>query len=179
MKGSAFRSTLAAIERVHGQRGLRAVLDALDPEARAALDHVLPVGFYPVSLAAALHEAIRNVLGFGSWEASRRLGHEAARIDYRGLSRLVLRAVHYDSVFARLEMIWRHYYTEGSFEWDHRREGFTRLTIRDARGFNEGMWQSVAGRAEELLRMTGSRAAEVALLDVSERSCTLEAMWLT
>jgi hypothetical protein len=179
IKGTAFRSTLAAIEKMYGAAGLRAVRAAMEPEERAALDQILAVGWYPVELSAALHVAARHVLGFGSWDVSRTLGHEAARIDYSGVYRVVIRAVQYDSVFSRLERTWRHYCTLGSFRWQERRPGCMRATIRDVRGFNEGMWLGVAGRTAELLRMIGSRAADCHVVDVDDRACTLEAMWLT
>ena len=102
MKGTAFRSTMKAIEQVHGASALAAVKTALEPGTRDALDRILPrVSWYPVSLSAELHEAVRNVLGGGEWTASRRLGQEAAKIDFTGVYRVVLRTVQYDtSLFA-------------------------------------------------------------------------------
>jgi hypothetical protein len=179
LKGTALRSTIAAIERIHGRRGLAQVKEALSEGARTALDHVLSVSWYPVSLSADLHSAVRYTVGRGSWEASRELGREAAKIDYTGVYRVVLRAVQYDTVFSRMELTWRHYYTRGSLAWDHRRPGFTRLMVRGAEGFNEGMWNACAGRGESLLRLTGARSADVSVLDANEQGCTFEAMWLT
>src|SRR5208337_2038985 len=102
----------------------------------------------PVSLSAALHAAVRDTLGGGSWEASRALGREAARIDYTGVYRLVLRAAQFDTVFSRLELVWRNYYSLGHFAWERLGPGAMRATVSDVRGFNEGMWFACAGRTE-------------------------------
>jgi hypothetical protein len=53
-----------------------------------------------------------------------------------------------------------------------------RATVTDVRGFNTGMWVACAGRTETLLMLTGARAAEVSVIDPSERQCTFEAVWL-
>ncbi len=177
MKGTAFRSTLSAIERIHGARGLEAVKEALHDGERSALEHVLPVSWYPISLSAALHSAVRETLGAGSWEVSRRLGREAAKIDYTGVYRVVLRAVQYDTVLSRLELTWRNYYSHGVFEWASRSAGSTRAHVSGVRGFNEGIWLACAGRAESLLEMTGARVAEIAVTQPTERSATFEGMW--
>jgi hypothetical protein len=178
LKGTAFRSTLAAIEKVYGAAALRAVKAALDAPSRAALEHVLPVSWYPVSLSAALHDAVRREIGFGDWEASRAIGREAARMDYTGVYRVVLRSVQYDTVFERIELAWRGYYSQGTFAWTRPGPGSMRATVSDVRGFNTGMWIACAGRTETLLLLTGARSADVAVSDATEHRCTFEAMWL-
>ncbi len=178
MKGTAFKSTLAALEKLHGAQALTAVKASLDAAARDALEQVLSVSWYPVSLSAALHEAIRDVVGRGDWEASRAIGREAARIDYTGVYRVVLRSIQYDSIFARLEMAWRNYYTHGVFSWTRVGPASTHVTVKDARGFNAGMWIACAGRTEELLTLTGARTVDVTVREPNDTGCEFDVMWI-
>ncbi len=177
MKGTAFKSTLRAIEQVHGAAGLASVKAALDPALREELERILAVSWYPVSLSAQLHEAVRVVLGAGSWQVSRKLGQEAAKIDFTGVYRVLLRSVQYDTVFSRLELSWRNYYSLGTFTWDHRKPGSSRAVVSGVRGFNLGMWEACAGRAESLLKLTGAAAADVELKETTDSAATFEALW--
>ena len=178
LKGTALRSTIAAIEKVYGADGLRAVMASLDGPTGASLARVLPVSWYPVSASAALHDGVRRAVGRGDWEASRSVGREAARIDYTGVYRVVMRAIRFDTVFARLELSWRGYYAHGEFAYAAVRPGCVKANVRAVRGFNTGMWVACAGRTESLLLMTGARAADVAVIEPTDYDCTFEATWL-
>ena len=178
LKGTALRSTLAAIEKLHGRAALQAIKASFDDDARETLDHILPVSWYPVALGAAVHDGVRRVIGHGDWEASRLVGREAARIDYTGVYRVLLRSIQYDTVFERVELAWRSYYSLGTFSWTRPGPGMMHAKVTGVRGFNTGMWNACAGRTETLLLMTGARVADVRVLDPTDHECSFDAMWV-
>ena len=177
-KGPALKSLLGAIERLHGHDGLEAVLRALPPEHEAeARAVILPVKWYPVSLLAAIHVAVRDVLGKGEWEESRRLGHEAAKIDFGGVYRVLLRTVRYDTVWDRIQLAWSHYNSQGEGKWIERRAGGATGIVTGVAGFNLGQWYSIAGRAERLLLLSGAKSAQVDVRDPKPESARFEVLY--
>jgi hypothetical protein len=145
---------------------------------RETIAQVLPLEWYPAELTAALHVAIRDTLGAGSWGESQRISREAAIVELTGVYRIILRVVQYDTVWDRMERMWSQYYDAGEARWVDRGRGHARAEFRGVAGFNEGMWGSVAGRIEILLEMTGARAAAVTVKNPSSTHATIEALWL-
>ncbi|MGZ5969978.1 MAG: hypothetical protein ACXWP4_20035, partial [Polyangiales bacterium] len=93
-KGAAIKSTLAAIEKLYGAAAHRAVIEAVPADVRAMITPtVIPVRWYPVEVSAAIHLALRDRFGHGSWEPSHAVGVEAARNEFTGIYRVFLRAV--------------------------------------------------------------------------------------
>jgi hypothetical protein len=178
IKGTGIRSLLLAIERVQGAGAVAAVKAAVPPHIRAQIEPQIVVSRqYPVEVSASLQVAIRDVLGGGSWELSRRLGVEAAYIDFQGIYRIFLRALDYGSVWNRLERAWLQYNSQGAMRWADRTKTSARAVITGVEGYNEGLWGSVAGRVEGLLLLSGAKKAEVLVIDPTPESCTLAASW--
>jgi hypothetical protein len=180
VKGAAIRSTLAAIQQVRGRDALLAVSRAMPAEQRAiAFDQPpLAMGWYPVEVLAAVHVAVRDELAGGDWALSHKLGMEAAKIDFGHIYRLALRAVTPMSIWDRIERMWRTYNTRGRFRWVDRRPGIAHAILQDLSGYNRGMWNAAAGRAEQLMLMAGARAAEVRIIRATDSLCEYDAMWL-
>jgi hypothetical protein len=178
VKGVGAKNTLASIERVHGKPGLERVRQAMPPRLRAQTTQLVALEWYPVELVAALHVAIRDTLGKGSWEESQRLARDAARVEFNGVYRLFLRATQYDTVWDRMERVWATYYDAGDAKWVDRGRGSARAKVRGVTGFNEGMWRSVAGRIEILLELTGARGSSVTVSTSASSHATIEALWL-
>jgi hypothetical protein len=180
IRGAGIKSLLHAIEKVHGPQGLEAVKAAVPEHIREQIEpRVLPVQWYPVQVSASLQVAVRDVLGGGTWEEAHRLGVAAAKIDFGGIYRVFLRAVPYETIWDRANRIWTQYNSQGTAEWTDRREGSARGLIRGASGYNMGLWKSVAGRTEGLLKLAGCRSAAVTIVEASSTHCRLEAVWLT
>ena len=177
-KGAAIKNTLLAIERLHRKDGLDRVRAAMPEGLREASQRVLPVEWYPVELTAAVHAAIKDTLGNGKWDESHRVAGEAARIEMNGAYRVMIRAVQYDTVWDRMERMWSQFYDRGEAKWGDRGRGHATAVIRGVAGFNEGMWQSIAGRIEVLLQVTGSRGAATTIKAAAATHGTIEALWL-
>lgn len=178
LKGLGLKNTIVALEKLHGKDALERVKEAMPARLRETVALVLPLEWYPVEVTAALHTAIRDTLGGGSWKESQRISRQAAMVEVTGVYRLILRAVQYDTVWDRMERMWPYYYDAGEARWVDRERGHARAEFRGVAGFNEGMWASVAGRIEVLLEMTGARAAAVTVQDPGSTHATIEALWL-
>lgn len=151
----------------------------MPPRLGETLGQVLPLEWYPVEITAALHSAIRDTLGGGSWDENQRISMEAARLELNGVYRVMLRAVQYDNIWDRMERMWRTYYDAGEAKWVDRGRGHATAQFTGVAGFNEGMWRAVAGRIEVLLEMTGARGQSVTVKKGSASTqATLEALWL-
>jgi hypothetical protein len=180
IKGTAIASTLRAIEKLHGPAGIGAVRSALVPDARAVLesDPILPVRWYPIDVLAAVHVAVKDVVGHGDWHASHALGVTAAREDFRNLYAVIIRVLDTTTVWSRMERMWTLYNSRGRFEWLDLRPGAMHCIIHDVSGYNEGMWHAVAGRGQQLMTMTGAKGADVRLLRGGPTQAEFEGMWL-
>jgi hypothetical protein len=180
IKGSAVASTLRAIERVHGKAGLGAVRATLPDHLRSIIqdDLVLPVRWYPVELVAAIHIGVRDALGQGDWEASRLLGVTAAREDFSSIYAVAVRVLDPNGIWSRMERMWSVYNSRGNFVWLAREPGCLHAIVRDVSGYNLGMWNAVAGRAQQLMTMTGTKAADVTVSNATAKQAEFQAMWL-
>ncbi|MGO8993405.1 MAG: hypothetical protein ACLQVI_08745 [Polyangiaceae bacterium] len=178
LKGVGLKNTLASLEKLHGKEGLERVKQAMPARLREQLTLVLPIEWYQVEVTAALHIAIRDTVGGGSWDESQRISMEAAKLELSGVYRVMLRAVQYDTVWDRMERMWRQYYDAGEAKWVDRGQGHATAQFLGVAGFNEGMWRSVAGRIEIMLESTGARGQSVTVKEAASTHATLEALWL-
>jgi hypothetical protein len=178
-KGAAIRSTLQAVANLHGDAALTTIKERLPPAIRAQIEpRVLPVAWYPVAVAAAIHDAIRVVVGDGHWKASHALGVEAARIDFTGVYRIFLRSMQYDTMWERAQRAWSSYNSQGEVRWVDPQPGHLAGIVTGVSGFNLGMWEAVGGRLEGLVTMSGARGAAVEVKEHSTATCRFDAMWL-
>lgn len=178
LKGVGLRNTLASLERLHGKEGLQRVKEAIPPRLREHLSGIMPLEWYPIEVAAALHQAIRDKLGKGTWAENQRISMEAAKMELSGPYRVLLRAVQYDTVWDRMERMWRQYYDSGEARWVDRGHGHATAEFTGVAGFNDGCWAAVAGRIEILLEATGARGAAVTVKAATSTQATIEALWL-
>jgi hypothetical protein len=179
VRGAGIRSTLFAIEELYGKAGLEHVKEALPPHLRAELEPaLLPVKWYPVEIPATIHFTVRDAFGGGTWDASHKLGVAASRIDLTGIYRVLVRAVQYNTIWDRTEQAWSRYNSQGDARWVERGPSSAIGIIRGVGGFNMGLWCSVAGRTEEMLRMSGVKSASVVVAEGTPTSARLDAVWV-
>jgi hypothetical protein len=177
-KGAAIRGTLQALATVHGDRALDAVKAALRPEIRRQIEPViLATSWYPIEVSAAVHLAIRDVVGKGSWIVSHELGVEAGRVDFTGIYRAFVQSINYGDIWSRSQRAWDHYNSQGRVQWYAQERGEAHGQIDGVTGFNDGMWNSVAGRAQMLLTLVGSRSASVSASLTTPNGCHIQALW--
>ena len=178
-KGAAIRSTLQAVANLHGNDALEQIKGHLRKEIRAQIEpRILPVAWYPIEVSAAVHIAIRDVLGKGQWDMSHTIGIEAAKIDFNGIYRVFLRTMQYDTLWDRAQRAWDNYNSQGAAKWGNREGGSAKGFITGVTGFNRGIWNAVAGRFESLIALSGGRGASVEVEDPTATGCTFNALWL-
>ena len=178
-KGVAVRSILLSIEKIWRPSGLVRVVKALPADIRVQLEPMVLAGqWYPVAVPAALHEALRDVFGGGSWKHSYAVGVAAGKLDFGGVYRFMVRQFSYDTIFTRLERAWRQYQSQGEVVWAITSAGFASGTVTGASGINQGIWLSVAGRVAAVLEIAGGRAAQCVVHEPTSTSCNFEVTWL-
>ena len=115
--------------------------------------------FWTPGEGAALHRAVRRLFGSGGLGANRRVGSEAARLDFGGVYRLFIRVADYDTLLQGLGRAWLRYNSAGAVTWDEVAPGSARGQITGVAGYTEEMWHSVAGRLEQILMLAGAKSA--------------------
>lgn len=178
IKGATLKHTLAAIENLHGPEVLARVKETLSPRAREWVDHLTPLDMITPDVFGEVHDGVKKVLGAPGWEASHGLGSEAARVEFGGIYRVLLRAVQYDTVWDRIERAWNHIVGRGAFRWIDRKDDYVKAEIVGVTGFHPGIWHSAAGRAERLLVMSGAKSAQVTMLEAAPTRASFEAYWV-
>jgi hypothetical protein len=179
IKGTGIRSLFEAIRKLRGEEGLAAVLEAVPADVRDELEpRVVASRFYPVRVSASLQQAVHDTIGHGHWTLSHQLGVEAAHIDFSGVYRIFIRTLGDDTLWNAIERAFQQYNSQGEAKWLDRRRGRARGVVTGVEGYNEGMWQSVAGRVEGLLTLAGARGASVEVRNPRPDGCELEAIWL-
>jgi hypothetical protein len=91
--------------------------------------------------------------------------------------RVLLRAVHYDSIWDRICTAWSNYNSRGEVKMTVHDRGHATGIVHGVLGFNEGQWRSIAGRTEQLIILAGARAAEVEVHDPTSTSARLEGLY--
>ncbi len=178
IKGQGAMSLLQALEKELGPEAKATVLGAAPEEVRCAVEGGLVASrFYPVELNAALQQAIYDTVGAQSWELSHALGVIAARLDFGGVYRIFLRAISNDRLWNGIERAFRQYNSQGLGRWLERTDGSARGIITGVEGYNEGLWQSVAGRCQGLLALAGAKRPRVYVIRCDSTECELRATW--
>jgi hypothetical protein len=168
------------VEEIHGERTVAEIMARVPPEARRVLQPmILASAWYPIESIAAVHVGIRDVVGMGSWSAAHDLAAAAARQDFTGIHRAFLRSLTIDAIWSRLADAWGHYHTQGRVHLAQRLPTSARVIIDQVDGFNEGLWNAVAGRSQVLLEMIGARGAVAEAHRPSPTSVQIDMEWLT
>ena len=178
-KGTAIKSLLASIERLHGPDALRKVLEVVPREWREKIEGpILAVGWYDTRIVGAIHVGVRDVVGGGDYRVSKPIGREGSRIDFGGVYRLLLRAVQYDTIWDRIERAWAAYNTHGQAKWISRKHGSAIGLVTGVEHFNDGQWWSIAGRCEMMLEMAGAKGTSVDAIEMAPDHAKIEAIYV-
>lgn len=177
IKGTAIRSLQLAIERVGHEGGARRVIEALPADVRDELPRVLPGSWYPIRIHAELHEAVRAVLGKGSFIMNRRVGQEAAKNDFQGVYRALVWMLGCATTVRNAPRTWTRYNSRGEMFIDELSQRSTRVRVVDVDSYTEAMWNGVAGRFEAALVLSGARAAHVNITTCSSTDAAFDIGW--
>lgn len=178
VRGTALRSVLVACDEEFGAGSSKRVLDAVDPAFRVALQGaVLSTAWYPVAAQAALHEAVRVALGYGSMEANRRVGRRAALDDFRGVYRVFLPLLTWEFLWSSLDRAWSRYNTAGRVTCVAHGERRARFLIAEVQGYTDPMWHAICGRMCGIIELAGGRDVHGRVLETSATRGEFEFDW--
>ncbi|MGZ3422369.1 MAG: hypothetical protein ACXWUG_10370 [Polyangiales bacterium] len=178
IKGATLKHNLLAIQNLYGAEALAKIKAGVSPSVRERMEHVTPLDMIPPEVFGEIHETMKQVLGTTGWDASHAVGSEAARLEFGGIYRVLLRAVQYDTVWDRIERTWNHIVGRGAFRWIERGDDFVKGEVVGVVNFHPGIWHSSAGRAERLLVMSGAKSAHVTMIETSPTRGSFEAYWV-
>lgn len=178
VKGVALRTTLLAIELEHGKDAFDRVMRAVPPDTREVLaPGVLASSSYDIRHQAALHDAVREVVGGGDLDANRRVGARAAKIDFGGVYRVFVIVASYERLLRIADRAFRQYNSQGAVVWRSIERGRAEGEVCGVDGWTEAMWHALAGRLETLLLLGGARRASVRVEAPSPGGCAMHAEW--
>lgn len=178
VKGTAVRSLLLGLTHATSREAVAKVRAALPEELRRQLDPVLLASrMHPIELCAAFHEAIRTELGCGTWTLNRRAGMEAAHIDLRGIYGVFVKLADPLTTISAMGRAWRQYNTHGEVQVEATGSDSARVRIEGVDLYNEGMWQSLAGRTEVSVQLAGAKRASTTIESWSPTGCQLVLRW--
>ncbi len=176
--GAIVRNLLEAVEGAFGADGLASVVAALPEEIRAQVEPMVVASrTFDDDVFAAIHAAVRDVIGGGSVDANRRVGRFAASIDFGGALRSLLDAPDFAALRSGLAVAWRRYVPRGHIAWKVLGPGSAHAHVQGAEGFTEPMWISICGRVEEMFRIGGAASASVELVSWSHEECVTAVTW--
>lgn len=154
------------------------MIAALPPDTRDAIyPVVLAASTYDIHHQSAIHEAVRTILGRGGYDANRRIGARAAKIDFGGVYRVFVLAASYERLLGGADRAFRQYNSQGYVTWPILRRGEARGHVGGVVGYTDAMWHALAGRLETLLLLGGARSAQVRLTSSAADHAELEAQW--
>jgi hypothetical protein len=134
-KGTIIRSLAAAVSDLWGEEALRAVVDRLPPETRAATTGVgfIPIDWYPTRHILKWGAAILDGPAFGDEVAFTRCVSRSVELGFGIVQRAFLAIATPTRLAARAADLWRHEHTHGtlSIETSDAARGQARLSLRD------------------------------------------------
>jgi len=178
VRGTALRSVLVACDEEFGAGSSKRGLDSVDSGVRVALQGaVLSTSWYPVAAQAALHEAVRVALGYGSMEANRRVGRRAALDDFRGVYRVFLPLLKWKFLWSSLDRAWSRYNSAGRVLCTEHGARRARFSIVEVQGYTDPMWHAICGRMCAVIEFAGGRDVRGRVLETGATRGEFEFDW--
>jgi hypothetical protein len=146
-----------------GEETMGRVFASLPSDEREKLRyHVINTGWYPVSLYRTLLGAIMRTSGEG-YELVRRIGAGAIRRDVTGVYRLVFKILSPETIFSVTGRFFNTYYDTGAIRVQGQHHS-ARAVYEGCVGFDQAMWEELAGSGEELFRLAGGKDPKLTIV---------------
>ena len=120
-KGVGFRNVRSFAMERFGDEGYAKVLAALTPDDRAAVEAIIPMGWYDLTLYARLIHALNGLDGKGDLSLLDQLGRYEAESDLTTIHRLFMRMANPGLILAKSMELWRRFHDTGA--WVIERKG--------------------------------------------------------
>ncbi|MCP4899554.1 MAG: hypothetical protein GY906_21520 [bacterium] len=163
VKGTAFCSRIAYVERHHGGKALEQVFDQMKDQGCAASlkKRALPSGWYSFENYVDLLETIDRVCGKGDGSLFRGMASQVAQDDLSTIYRAFIRVASPAFVLKKASHIWRQYYDSGDLQVLKDQPGEVLLEVCDMPNPQTAHCESISGWVEQCVRMTGAANAKV------------------
>jgi hypothetical protein len=162
VKGLAFKTVLASVQRLRGEDGLNHLMADLPGDLREKLEYgyIVKGGWYPATWYKDLLRAIVSSTGEGR-DLIRQVGGECSRQALTGVYRVFTRLLSPQTLFSGAMRLFKSYYDHGQVWVVKARPGAAQAVWRDCHGFDQNMWDEVLGSVTAILELGG--ATEVRL----------------
>jgi hypothetical protein len=182
VKGVAFKTIELCFTELRGQGARDRLQEYLPAELAEGFRYrtILATNWYSIELYKACFRAFRSVTGEGP-DLAREIGKLAARHDMAGVHKQILaKLISPQALVGMSQRVFNTYYDTGSFAIDESRRGFIRARCTGCKGFDENMWNEIAGSCESLLEIAGAKFVRLRIVsgggDESD-SAEMEARW--
>ena len=114
-KGTGFKAMLRAITAMHGDTGLKKVLEKASPELKSlTIRKVLDNEWVPDKLGAELMVSADRILGQGDYSKIRKIGYFVAKDNLTGIYKIYVKMTSINGLLKRGDQIWKQYFNSGS-----------------------------------------------------------------
>jgi hypothetical protein len=182
VKGVAFRTIDLCFTELRGAAARDDARKLMLPELQHAFSYgtLLAASWYPISWYKDVFRCYRAVTGFGP-ELSKTIGNLAARHDMSNIyKQLFARLVSPQMLLSVTQRLFNTYYDTGKLIVTESRSGFAHMQCRSCVGWDENMWQELAGSAEAQLALAGAKNIRLRVIagarDMDD-SADFEARW--
>jgi hypothetical protein len=169
VKGSAISARIRYIREKHGEDGLRAVLESLSPEDRAALEgRVLASAWVSYDLFVKLNVAADRKFGRGDYRVCYEMGKYSAEVNLPSIYKLFFRFGSPLFIFRKAARVWDVHYDSGRLVPMQDGPAAVRLRVEEFAQPHRAHCMSVLGWAVKSIELSGSTVTYA-----EEESCRL------
>jgi hypothetical protein len=152
MKGTNFRGTLGALERLHGKPAVERALSIVPGPAAEALRNgeVVTGGWYPAAWYRAFLEGIERSIPDRP-ELLRELSREAVRYDLATIFKVLSFFISPERALDNATKIMARYYDGGKIAVEETRSDYLRFRFDEYHGLDRRLWEDIVGGMEGVL----------------------------
>jgi hypothetical protein len=180
-KGIAVTARLRYAEVMHGEPGLRQLIDALEPQVRQVVDgHILPHAWVPMDVFVAVNVAADRLFGKGDLRLCQDMGAWAADRNLPKLFRLFYKLGSPAFVLTNAPKLWSAHYDSGHLEVVRKGEKSLELSVCEFAVPHRAHCLSVLGWVGKSIEISGgtlTRAEEVTCRTTGGKACTMAVQW--
>jgi hypothetical protein len=114
-KGAGFKAMLRAITTLHGEAGLKKVLDNASPDLKTLTTRkVLDNEWIQDRLGTELMVSADRILGQGDLSQIRKISYLVAKDNLTGIYKIYVKMTSINGLLKRADQIWKQYFNSGS-----------------------------------------------------------------
>lgn len=166
VRGHAFISVLASLERLRGKSAVQAVLAELSPPLaeRLRAGRLAPESWNSIARYRELLAAVVSAAGEGR-TLVHAIGFDCAVHDLSGMYRFFARLLRPQSLFSGSMRLFKSYYDTGEVWVVAASSGAAHALWKECHGFDANMWVEVMGSCVAILELGGARHLDMQVVN--------------